>query len=120
MKVAILRDSARRASGRREFGRRSTFKHAAIVSESGEQTLCIVTDISDTDAVLKVDDSIDLPRRFGLMIQDDDFTVRCEMIERASGKVRVQFISSPRRLSWFRNQSQIAARASAGILKSTE
>jgi hypothetical protein len=80
-------NSAGRAAGRPEFGRRSMFRRAAIVSEDGAQTPCIVTDISDDAAVLKVDDTIELPKRFGLIIEEDDFTVHCEIVARTRSRV---------------------------------
>lgn len=100
--------NAGRSVERRRFGRRSTFKRATIVTEDGVQSACFVVDISDNGARIKLSDPSAMPERFGLMIEADDFGVRCLVIRREVGHVGVEFIGSPRRLSWFRNRSRLS------------
>ncbi|CFX12154.1 Type IV pilus assembly PilZ (modular protein) [Candidatus Filomicrobium marinum] len=101
------RDAGRSAE-RRRFGRRSTLKRATIVTEDGVQTACFVVDISDNGARLKLGNPSSVPDRFGLMIEADDFSVRCAVVRREDAHLGIKFVGSPRRLSWFRNRSRLS------------
>lgn len=89
---------------RRRFGRRSTFKAAVIVDRRDRQSpihiKCFVVDISDGGARLQLDELQAVPQCLELIIEADDFSVQCEIAWRSENQVGVQFIRSPRRLSW--------------------
>jgi len=102
---------------RRRFGRRAVFKRATIVTDGGVETGCVVVDISADGARLKLSDPAIIPDRLGLMIEDDDFSVHCKVIRREDEHLAVHFIGSPRRLSWLRRRSGIAAKVADAVRK---
>lgn len=116
----LTRQFSQQVPERRRFGRRSTFKRASIIEGGSEQHACIVVDISDDGARLKVSNPTSVLDSFELVIEEDDFIVRCEIVRRESEHVGVRFTSSPRRLSWLRRRSRIKEQVSAIIRNPSE
>ena len=85
---------------KRLFGRRTVFKPALIVLESGEQIAGVVVDISETGARFKTADPGRVPRTIVLQIPSDDFCVEGEVVHILSDAVGIKFSASPKRLSW--------------------
>lgn len=111
---------ADRPPERRRFGRRSVFKHAFIAARGAEPVDCIVIDLSPDSARLRLDGILPVPNRFDLVIEEDDFSVRCEVARREAEEIAVRFMGSPRRLSWLGRRSRIAASVASAVRKATE
>ena len=106
-----------RPTERRRFGRRDTFKPAAIVVDGGATLACIVVNISQGGALLQTDGSDCAAERFDLLIEADDMIVACRVAHRTSGKIGVEFVASPRRASRQGTESSRRARiAVAAVL----
>lgn len=95
---------------RRRFGRRTTFKSARILAEGLLPLDCMLVDISDGGAGLRISDDPSLPPTFELFIEADDIIVLCRVAYRTAGKVGVEFLRSPRRASRLSNPSSQKAR----------
>ncbi|MEQ1714586.1 MAG: PilZ domain-containing protein [Hyphomicrobium sp.] len=88
---------------RRQFGRRAVLKHAFIV-QGEERTKCIVVDISDGGARIKLEKPEDVPENIALEIPEDDFVVHCQVVHIQSGSIGVKYIRSPMRISWIKKR----------------
>lgn len=87
------------AAERRSFGRRNTFKCAAIHTPAGEVAHCVIVNLSAGGAMLQLR-SEPLPLDdFELLIEEDNILVSCHVVHRTEGRVGVQFTRSPRRAS---------------------
>jgi hypothetical protein len=91
---------------RREFGRRATFKRAKICFPADIEHDCIVIDLSDGGARVRLLGTVEPPATFDLKIPGDDFIVTCEVAHRTDQSVGVKFVRSPRRLSWQKSSGQ--------------
>lgn len=85
---------------KRKFGRRSTFKPAVIITEDGKKISGVVVDISEGGARFQSQNPEIIPKHFVLEIASDDFTVKCELVHRRQDGVGMQFVGSPRKISW--------------------
>lgn len=85
---------------KRKFGRRSAFKPAVIVTDDGRKIAGVVIDISEGGARFQTPDPTLVPKQFLLEIAADDFCVRGELVHRLTDAVGIQFIASPRKISW--------------------
>ena len=86
---------------RRQFGRRAVFKHAQYLGAVNSTPLaCIVVDISAGGARIRMTSDNELGDSIYLLIPDDDFAVQCRVVHVNNGYAGLEFISSPRRLSW--------------------
>ncbi|HPG89098.1 MAG TPA: PilZ domain-containing protein [Hyphomicrobium sp.] len=85
---------------KRKFGRRSVFKPAVLVLEDGKKITGIVVDLSEGGARFQSPNAAQIPKIFMLEIAGDDFTVKCELVHRREDSVGMQFIASPRKISW--------------------
>lgn len=85
---------------KRKFGRRVTFKPAVLLTEDGQRITGTVVDISEGGARFQTLDTSVVPKQFTLEIAGDDFCVKCQLIHRLPDAVGMQFIASPRKISW--------------------
>ena len=85
---------------KRKFGRRSAFKPAVIVTDDGRRIAGVVIDISEGGARFQTADPSLRPEPFVLKIAGDVFCVRSELVHRLADAVGIQFIASPRKISW--------------------
>lgn len=85
---------------KRKFGRRTAFKPAVIVTDDGRKIAGVVVDISEGGARFQTADTSLVPKQFVLEIAGDDFCVRSELVHRLADAVGMQFIASPRKISW--------------------
>lgn len=85
---------------KRKFGRRSAFKPAVIVTDDGRKIAGTVIDISEGGARFKTADPSLVPKQFVLEIAGDDFCVRSQLVHRMVDCVGMQFVASPRKISW--------------------
>jgi hypothetical protein len=91
-----------RPPGRRQFGRRPTFKTATIVQGDGARIPATVIDLSEGGARLKISESGGIDEEFYLEIPADDFIVKCRLAHVQETSIGVLFIRPPRRLSWLK------------------
>jgi hypothetical protein len=105
---------------RRRFGRRKVLKSAVIRTDS-LQLPCFVLDISIDGAKIRLPADTPIVARFDLLIEVDDFIVQCNVVHQTVDVLGVQFISSPRRLSWSKpGCNQNAINATRGLRKHTQ
>jgi hypothetical protein len=91
-------------SGRenRRFGRRKLFKPAVFESDGGSRLPCVVVDISKGGARIQFRDGIAMPRVFVLFLEEEDLCIARQVVHRTANSCGVEFVGSPRRLSWLR------------------
>lgn len=85
---------------KRQFGRRATFKPAVLVTDDGHKITGTVVDISEGGARFQTLDPSLIPPVFMLEIAGDDFCVKAKLVHRRADSVGMQFIASPRKISW--------------------
>jgi hypothetical protein len=90
---------------RRRFGRRATCKPAQIIGAGKETMSCIVVDISESGAKLRLAADEILPSKFELCIEQDDFTVTCRLVHYRDQHAGVEFLALPKKLSWQRRRA---------------
>ena len=91
-----------RRRDQRVFGARSDFKAVTIALEGGERLPGTVVNFSKGGAKIKVANPELVKGEFYLEIPGDDFIVKCRPIYIEDAAVGVQYIKSPRRLSWLK------------------
>lgn len=92
----------KKQSDRREFGRRTVFKPAALVLADGRRIAGFVVDLSDGGARIKLSKPALIEPEFELEIPGDDFIVRCKIVHVDDISVGVKYIKPPRRISWLK------------------
>lgn len=101
---------AARPAERREFGRRRTCKPAQILSPGGAAIGCIVVNMSEGGAALRVSGSEAAPDTFHLLIEADDLVVLCRVAHRTACTIGVEFLRSPRLVSRLNSRGSQLAR----------
>lgn len=84
----------------RKFGRRTVFKSAWISLDSHLTHPCIVVDISEGGARLKINQPDRLLPEFMLAIPEDDVLYQCHIAHRQSDLVGVEFMRCAQSLSY--------------------
>jgi hypothetical protein len=82
----------------RQFGRRTTWKSARIISTDGTFANCTIVDASNGGARLQLRGR-EPSQEFTLLIPDDDIAVRCVVIHRDKDQIGVKYLAMPQRLS---------------------
>ncbi len=78
---------------RREHPRHATLKSGTIVDDgTGDETACVVMNLSDSGAALRVNDGFVCPQEFTLKIQSEP-TRRCQVCWRHGAKIGVKFLT---------------------------
>jgi PilZ domain-containing protein len=77
--------------------RRRVFKAGTIAFGRGGSIPSIIWNLSPTGAMLEVDNVIDIPDKFTLVIEADRFNRSCRVIWRKAKKIGVRFGSWARR-----------------------
>lgn len=85
---------------KRKFGRRSVFKPAFVIQPNGERISGLVIDIADGGARFKTADPDKIARNVVLEIPVDDFIVECEVVHYLADAVGLQYVASPKKMSW--------------------
>lgn len=88
-----------RGTDSRQFGRRTVYKPAVILDRAGGRLACIVVDLSEGGAALRLCETARPPAVFALLIEADDVIVACEIAHQTGSTMGVRFIRSPRRAS---------------------
>ncbi len=86
-------------SERRAFGRRNAFKPAYIRWNETETLDCIVTNESESGALLAFRDIPNTPDHFDLIINEDDKLIACRIAFQSDTNMGIEFVSLPRRAS---------------------
>ena len=102
---------------RRAFGRRKTFKPAFIRWNETETLECIVTNQSESGALLAFRDDPNAPEQFDLIINEEDKLVACRVAYQSTNNLGVQFLSLPRRASRPNRQSDHLSEAVSVIAR---
>lgn len=85
------------ASEKRRAPRRRVLKAAVIAYADRHCTMpCAVRDISASGARLRVDNPLQVPDTFELLIELDGLEADCEVVTRKSSEVGVRFLGPPR------------------------
>ena len=72
--------------------RHRTFKGAKIAfKELGAAIDCVVRNLSDTGACLKVESSVGIPQTFNLVLEDGQSVRSCRLIWRKDTQIGVEF-----------------------------
>jgi hypothetical protein len=99
------RDSDGSAQVERRGRRRRVFKGGIVAFNDRRSTLaCVVRDVSETGAHLRVEGSMNAPDTFELIIDLDGLEADCEVVWRKGSEVGVRFRSPPRRFTPRRTQ----------------
>jgi hypothetical protein len=101
---------------RRAFGRRANLKVGKIIHDDQSVSVSVVN-MSKAGAQIRTSSSLATGERLVLEIDEDDFVAQCRVqwINRLT--VGLEFIKSPMRLSWKRQQR---ANAKSGAVSATE
>jgi hypothetical protein len=85
---------------RRQAQRRRVLKGGVVAFNDHYSSLpCIVRDISETGARLRIEGSMNAPDRFDLIIEIDGLEASCEVVSRKASELAVRFVSPPRRVA---------------------
>jgi hypothetical protein len=85
---------------RRLAPRRRVLKGGIVAFNDHYSSLpCIVRDISETGARLRIEGSMNAPDRFDLIIEIDGLEASCEVVSRKASELAVRFVSPPRRVA---------------------
>jgi hypothetical protein len=87
---------------KRAFGRRPTFKPAAVVLDDGRRLPGTLLDQSEGGAKIILATPESLSGELFLEILEDDLIVRCRVAHASLGAVGLQYVKSPRRISWMK------------------
>ncbi|CEJ87407.1 Type IV pilus assembly PilZ [Hyphomicrobium sp. GJ21] len=85
---------------RRQFGRRSVFKSAVIITSDGRRLPGAVVDFSDAGARIKLTETAAVGPDLELEIPGDDFVVKCRLAHSEGVYIGVKYTKPPRRISW--------------------
>ena len=89
-----LDDAEAKFIERRATPRRKTrFKATIVHGEDRATTACMVVNLSDGGACLKVGDPISLPAGFHLIWAADQAVLKAEAVWRGNGEIGVRFVS---------------------------
>ncbi|MGI9379577.1 MAG: PilZ domain-containing protein [Methyloligellaceae bacterium] len=92
-------------SDKREICRRRQLKGGQISYQDGHMTLdCMVRDLSDSGARIKVLGSVSPPDYFNLKVELDGICVDCEVVWRAGPLLGVHFVQPVRKMKITRLQ----------------
>ncbi len=87
-------DDARVAS------RRRVLKAGIVASNDRRLTsTCMVRDVSETGARLKLESTVGIPDTFELIIEIDGLEASCEVMWRSTNEVGVRFLGAPRQVA---------------------
>jgi hypothetical protein len=76
----------------RSTPRHRTFKAAHIAfKERGAAISCVVRDLSDTGACLKVESPIGIPETFDLVFESDQSIRTCRVVWRKANQIGIEF-----------------------------
>lgn len=89
-----------RDADRRKFGRRTVCKPAWISQDLRLAQRCVVIDISEGGARLKIDQPDTLCPEFMLAIPEDDLLYKCRIAHRQKDSVGVEFMRCAQSLSY--------------------
>jgi hypothetical protein len=82
---------------RRQSQRRRVLKGGIVAFNDRYVTLpCIVRDISEGGARLRIEGSITAPDTFELIVEIDGLEASCEVVSRRGSEVSVRFLAPPR------------------------
>ncbi len=103
--VPIPSKAGLRADGRKQ--NRKRMLKSGLIAYSGRQVTldCVVRDLSDTGARLKICGSVEPPATFELIIGLDGLEAECEVKWRRDGEVGVCFNAPPRQVTPTKHQS---------------
>lgn len=80
--------------------RRRVLKAAVVASNDRHLTIdCMVRDLSETGARLRIDSSLTVPDTFELIIDIDGLEADCQVVWRAKNEAGVRFLGAPRRVA---------------------
>ena len=82
-----------RGAERRQFGRRQTCVHAAILPRGRPVIPCVMRDVSEVGALLEVAHPEWLPTRFRLIVEALGIEGDCEIVRRTDVAVGVRFMA---------------------------
>lgn len=85
---------------KRASPRHRTLKGAHIVFNNGASTIdCIVRDLSETGARLKVTTVLGIPDLFDLLIEGEGIPRPCRVARRSNSEIGVSFTATPEAVS---------------------
>jgi len=82
----------------RHAPRRRVLKGGMVATNDRHLTMnCMVRDLSDTGARVKVEGSVTLPDTFELIIALDGLEADCEVVWRSANEAGIRFLGAPRK-----------------------
>ena len=94
---------------RRNFGRRSLCKVARLIRSDLTAVPATVLNMCEVGATIRLSEPPCIGNEFDLEVPEDDFAVQCRVIWLKEDAVGVEFVRSPRRLSWQTGRSTTTA-----------
>jgi hypothetical protein len=81
------------ALDRRGYPRFDAWKNGFVEVKSRTRIACLIENVSENGALLRFASAIALPKRFLLLVPEDDLTICCEHIRLDGNAVGVRFIA---------------------------
>jgi hypothetical protein len=97
---------------RRTKQRNQTFRFGVINADPDRRVLCLVKNISATGAMIDVENTLEIPDEFTLVIESDPFGRRCRVAWRKPKEIAVKFDNSRREVGPDRNDRRQSPRRS--------
>ena len=79
---------------RRGYPRFEAWKSGFVEVKSKTRIACLIENVSENGALLRFASATAMPRRFLLIVPDDDLTFRCELVRTDGNSVGVKFLAS--------------------------
>jgi hypothetical protein len=84
---------------RRAKHRKQTFKFGIITCGANRRILSVVKNISETGALIEVDNALEIPDEFTLAIESEPAARLCRVVRKTAKEIAVNFNGAPRQLT---------------------
>jgi hypothetical protein len=81
------------ALDRRGYPRFDAWKHGMVEVKSKTRISCLIENVSESGALLRFASAIALPKRFRLIVPEDDLVLTCELVRLDGNAIGVRFVA---------------------------
>lgn len=81
------------ALDRRGYPRFDAWKHGLVEVKSKTRISCLIENVSEGGALLRFASAMALPKRFRLIVPQDDLVLTCELVRLDGNAIGVRFVT---------------------------
>ena len=96
---------------RRSKHRKQIFKFGIITCHANRRILSVIKNISETGALVEVDNAVEIPDEFTLAIESEPTARVCRVVRKNAKEIAVNFNGAPRQLTPERQEQRQIGRA---------